>query len=42
MMVPPLTGSRGCSIRCPAPTTSPAWRPARYLVIRSAIAPLST
>ena len=25
-----------------APTTSPAWRPARYLVIRSAFAPLST
>ena len=28
--------------RCPAPTTSPAWRPARYLVFRGAFAPLST
>lgn len=27
---------------CPAPTTSPAWRPARYLVFRGAFAPLST
>ena len=28
--------------QCPAPTTSPAWRSARYLVFRSVFALLST
>ena len=35
-------GRRGPSTQCPAPTTSPAWRPARCLVFRGASAPLST
>jgi hypothetical protein len=33
---------RGCSIRCPAPTTSPAWRPARCLMFRARSRSLST
>lgn len=38
---PPTAGCGGVN-RCPAPTTSPAWRPARCLVFRGAFAPLST
>lgn len=39
---PPIIGTVWLLDPCPAPTTSPAWRPARYLVFRGAFAPLST